>query len=332
VSRHPRPTSAGRPNRRNQQSRRADRRARLAFLLLAGLLVGIGATGAYAAKQRERAPTVTYSAIGVGSGECDSRSDAEERLIIKHGTWLNLVNHTGASASVDTGRQRAIAIPDGSGVAVKLAVGVHMISLVPDCGPAVALAATIEVVNAQEMPDAVESPSDAIPGPPQAPGASPEEPAGQATDLSGTAGPAPRNDGGDAAPGESADATTGGRVSGPSGEETNSETNGGETNGGEANGGEANGGEANGEGPGGATGGTRGSPTAWAGGPLVDDIEGVVAIGVLGGEIEGLLLGRDANDQGGNLLAVIAAICVLGVTVAIIRAIVTQRASRTLRA
>jgi hypothetical protein len=323
VSRHPRPTAAGRPNRRNQQSRRADRRARLAFLLLAGLLVGIGATGAYAAKQREWAPTVTYSAIGVGSGECDSRPDAEERLIIEHGTWLNLVNHTGTSASVDTGRQRAIAIADGSGVAVKLAVGVHMISLVPDCEPAVALAATIEVVNAQEMPDAVESPSDAVPSPPQPTGAPPLEPAGQATDPSGTAGPAHHDDSGNAAPGDSADATTGGPVSGASADETSVEGTNGEETGGD---------DTNGDGPGGATGGTPGSPTARAGGPLGDDIEGVVAIGVLGGEIEGLLLGRGPNDQGGNLLAVIAAICVLGVTAAIIRAILTQRASRTLRA
>ena len=38
------------------QSRRADRRARLAFLLLGGLLVGTGATGAYAAKQRDTGP------------------------------------------------------------------------------------------------------------------------------------------------------------------------------------------------------------------------------------------------------------------------------------
>ncbi len=186
MSRHPRRTAARRRNRPYPQSRRADRRARLAFLLLGGLLVGTGATGAEAAKQRAQAPTVTFSVMAGESGECGSRPDVSERLIIKHGTWLNLVNHTGASASVDTGRRRVITIPDGRGAAVKLARGVHTISLVPDCGSAVGLAVTIEVVRAPELPDIAETATGAIPASPEAPGALPGEPAGQVTDPSGS--------------------------------------------------------------------------------------------------------------------------------------------------
>ncbi len=188
MSRHPRRAAARRPSRPNHQRRRADRRARLAFVLLAGLLVGIGATGAYAAKQRDRTPTITFSVLDAESGECGSRPDIAEPVIIEHGAWLNIVNDTGDSATIDTGRRRAIVLPDGSGAAVKLARGKHAISLVPDCGSGVALAVTIEVVSGTQVPDATQSPPSAAPAPPPAEGGPLVEPDVLTADPTGSAG------------------------------------------------------------------------------------------------------------------------------------------------
>jgi hypothetical protein len=210
------------------------------------------------------AVTITFTGTGSAPLVCGSRPDVAF-FSLTRGQVIILTNLTGAEATIDVGGKTPRTVASGSGISVKLAVGEHILRMVPKC------LLLGEVGQAVVM---------VVAGPPDAP-----TPVGPPP---GGAGPSNRALG---SPGPT------GPASGPSGT---------------------------------AEAGTllsasiagTADPTA---GPGVPSAPGG------GGRPTSVPVEPPSDERGIRLLAIIAAICVLGVTAGIIRAIVTHRTRVSLR-
>jgi hypothetical protein len=261
------------------------------FVVLAWGAVAWGAAVAHA-----EAPTVTFHGGPLAPALCPAAPD-RSNLDIAAGTWVNVVNRTGAKATLEVDGSLSQTIAKNAGLSVMLPSGRHDLRLIPHC-PAhgTMLPVVIEVAVVQSGGGPAPSPSPAASSP---------------------VGPPPS--GGPAGSGGYPDGRTGGGTvpAGGSGF-------GGTGVGGSGTGGSGIGGApvvSGSPGPPGAPGSDGGS--SGSGGSGADRAVGIVVVPYAVAETE--------DARGVNLLAVIATICVFGVTVAIIRAILAQRTTRMVR-
>jgi hypothetical protein len=286
----------GRVSRR-RSTRLRSKRLRVRAIVVGAIIVvlawAVGAWGVAAwavSVASAEAPTVTFHGGPLAPALCPAAPD-RPNLDIVEGTWVNVVNRTGAKATLEVDGSLSQTIAKDDGLSVMLPPGRHDLRLIPQCAVhGTMLPVVIEVSLVQ--PGRSPAPSA---GPPASP------PAGSPPSVG------PVGSGGDT------DAGTGGGA-GPAG----------------GAGGE-NGGGVNGAGRPVASGG----PPGPAGAPTSDSgLHGSVTSGVASGA--GIVVvpydvAETGDRRGARLLAVIATICVLGVTVAIIRAILAQRTTRTTR-
>jgi hypothetical protein len=259
--------------------------------LVVVLVWGVVAWGASVA--HAEAPTVTFHGGPLAPALCPAAPD-RSNLDIVAGAWVNVVNRTGAKATLEVDGSPSQTIAKDAGLSVMLPSGRHNLRLIPHCPVhGTMLPVVIEVAAVQ-------------PGGSPAPSASPT--------ASSPVGPLPS--GGPAGSGGYPDGRTGGGTV-PAG---------GSGFGGSGVGGSGTGGVgppvvSGSPGPAAAP-GSDGGP-AGSGGPGVDSRAGIVVVPYAVPETQ--------DPRGVNLLAVIATICVFGVTVAIIRAILAQRTTRMVR-
>ncbi len=278
-------------------------RARHAASVGAVLVLVAGASGAYAGailfRVAAELPTITFTASGPAPVLCASHPDIPS-LTIRHGARIVLANFTGVDATVDTGRQNALAVEAGKAVSVRLKRGQHTLRMIPKClVVGEAQAAVVSVLSASEMPDAT-----ATTTPPVA--ASEEPSVGSAS----TGGPSPlgREPGALATSvpaGPSAPAVHAGSAGSP-----------------------GSAGSAGSVGSIGSIGSIEASEADTVSEDVLDLQEASTADIY---DVRPFLVVQPSEMEGARLLAVIAAICVLGVTSAIIRAILAQRASGAVR-
>jgi len=208
--------------------------------------------------------TVTFKGGPLAPVLCPTAPDQVSLTLIE-GTWVNVVNQTGAAATMEVDGLASQTIALGSGLSVKLPVGHHDLRLVPDCPKrGKLLPVAIDIVAAPSAQ-------------PARPGSAPAV----AMSAQPSVMPSPPDRG---QPGLGVDTgTEPGRV-----------------------------------GTGTAAGGASGPPAPGAAAELGD-------IEIVPYEIP------DTEDpRGSRLLAVVGAICVFGVTTAIIRAILAERSKRLL--
>jgi hypothetical protein len=252
--------------------RRSHRRWPRLLPVGAGALVVALAWGVSVA--HAEAPTVTFRGGPLAPALCPAAPDTPD-LAIDDGTWVNIVNRTGAKATLEVDGTPGQTIPKDGGLSVMLPPGRHDVRLIPHCAVhGTLLPVVIDVSMLQSLP----SPSaSAVASPPAQP---PPSGAPESVRYPPVTVPPPSGSG----PGGPGD----GGVSGP------------------------------------ADGPPAGDSSGPAGGPFDQGHDPdllVVPYAVPEGE----------DPRGTNLLAVIATICVSGVTVAIIRAILAQRTTRMVR-
>jgi hypothetical protein len=210
---------------------------------------------------------------------------------IKVGTAVAVENRTGLAAVLSIGTAEPIPLPDGEGLTLKLKKGTHELRLEPSCLVVQAGAATVEVGTGSDLGEPVAPPG---------PGPEPTRSIGDPTPTASSVTPTETS----ASPAASEPAATAGPTS-PAAVDVGSRDR--------------------------AIGVDRpvvpGAPEAVPGAEMPADQSGPVLERV--GPYP--LPGRDHDDRGERLVAVIAAICVLGVTAGIIRAILAQQASGAAR-
>jgi hypothetical protein len=256
----------------------------------AGLAVLVCAPAALA---RTNGPTVTFNGGGIGVLSCPSRPDTGQ-VSLSEGSWVNVVNNTGYDADLKIGTKR-IGMPSGAGRSVSLAPGHYTMRLEPTClvNLSDAESVSVEVAAARSAP----SPS-------SAPGGT-----GGSTSTSGSSGGSRSSSGAprSTAPRETSHAD-----------------------------------EASPDLP--APLGASPAGTPPVGGPTLDELGGAdvpppgelpSADGSVDGDVVAVTEFEPSGDligprRASRLLALIAAVCVLGVTIAAFRAIVSQRTRRAI--
>ena len=257
--------------------------------LLTAAVPGFGAAGT---------ETIAFHGNGPEPLVCTSYPDRTS-LKVTTGTSIVLENYTWTSAALDVGRKEPLILAHGEGVTIKLRAGTHDLRLVPDCLVVQVGAVTVTVVRGVGVPG---PPSISVPagpeptraGPPGPPRPSGPSPSGGSPETAGPTGVPTPGEGSPTAgpaPADLTDSTgpsTGGAIVGLDGEPV----------------------PENGT----VTAAEQAAPSL-KGNPIID-VKGPFQ-----------LTSRPGDQRGGQLLAVIAAICVFGVTAGIIRAILAQRAS-----
>jgi len=231
------------------------------------------------------APTVTFHGGSLAPAVCPAAPD-QSSVNLTEGGWVNLVNRTGAKATLQVDGSSSQTIVKDGGLSVMLPVGRHDVRLIPICpvhGAIVPVVIDVAGVQPGGRAEPSGSPAESPPvGSPPSVG-----PAGSGADPGRGAG-----DGGTGPPGV---------VGGP---------------------------------PAGSDGSTGGSPKP-DGSPGSDlASSGSVAPGIdpdAAMVVVPYAVPQTEDPRGARLLAVIAAICVFGVTLAIIRAILAQRTTRMVR-
>lgn len=239
----------------------------LAVLAIVSGLVVLGIEPGYAEVEQL---VITFNGGGTAPLICPSHPD-RGTVSVNLGRPVVLANLTGADATVDIGADAPVAVPNGRGVSVELAVGTHVLRMVPKC----LLLGDIGRAVVTVSKGASAPPPTGNPGPTP----NPTVPNPASSDRPGP-GTAPESDRGPDQVPASGTASTG-------------------------------------PGPGGPGAAPTGSPP----GPGGFDQTTV--------EVLPVAVGRAPDRHGSRLLAIVAAICALGVTAGIIRAIVTYRATRT---
>jgi hypothetical protein len=276
-------------------------------LLAAAPLLAATAYGA------EGEPTITFSSSGTPPLVCGTRPSVS-RLTVRTGTKIITANLTGVPATVDIGRRKVLDLAPGMGALVKLKKGQHELRMIPGCAVLTETdPAVVNVLADGQPPDE----------PPVPPVDNPDDPVDDpitvalaTTSPIGTAGPTAGGSGvADPGAGGPAEAGPGGGPAGPS-------TPSGAASGVAGSSGSARSARsarsAGSSGSAGATGVVDGAAVG---------VDGSLASEVI--DVQEVSLGGSRDPKGVRLLGVIAAICVFGVTVAIIRAIVSQRTSTT---
>lgn len=275
--------------RRTTQPGRHRPHGQAAAWLAAVTPVLLTGAAAYAGHADHAPETVTFDGNGPEPVLCTSRPD-RQAVTIEVGAALVLVNYTGTSAKIDLGQGAPVTLADGEAVTVKLRTGEHSLRLTPECLLTFDDPVTVDVVPAA-MPAGTGPPI--TPGRSRSPSAPPPAPPGSPTPDSPTpsAGLAPTTATESQAPPMVGSATTG--QAGP---------------------------PATADRP-----GTPAEPVAVPGTSEPTDHSEPLLDGIVAGPYP--FPGRgDFRDS--QLVAVVAAILVLGVTSGIIRAIVAQRSTR----
>jgi hypothetical protein len=271
---------------------RWNRRGRLAAGTVCGAALGVCFLGFAGVAAASGGYTITYSPIGSIEAVCTSHPDVTS-LTIEPGTPVFLVNRTGVTAIADTGRRRSDRIEDGEAVTVRLTRGEHAVRMVPDCLISGQIAtATIYVVR--DAPTVGPGPSWTDPPPPApttAPTGDQREGAGGSSDAGG------RSSTMEPSPSGGPGAGGGAGVTRP---------------------------------PAGGPAGT-GPDALGAGTAAASDAAPILNGAADDDEISAAFRVADVDHRGKGLVAVVALICILGVSVGIIRAIRAQRTSRAVR-
>jgi hypothetical protein len=263
-------------------------------LTASGAYAGVGAFGPNGKVNLPAAePAIAFTGSVIAPLVCTSTPDTGA-VTISEDTRITLANFTGADASVDTGTEHAVIIGNGVGLSVRFRPGRYTVRMVPSCTvTSTVRAAVVTVVDAtaaQPIPGV--SPPPLITLPPPSGG-------------TGTVAPDPTRTGGTttAPPPPPSPANT---VSSGAPSRRPPEVGGGGT------------------GP--APTEPFGTPATGAGADPVLEVVGQEPV------IYDTLLvpvQQQGDPRDVRLLAVISVICVFGVTAAIIRAIVSQRARGT---
>jgi hypothetical protein len=256
-------------------------------------------------------PSIVFSGIVTAPLVCTSKPDTPE-LTITDQTRITLANLTGADASVDTGTEQALSVADGAGVSVRFRPGQYVLRMVPDCTLTSGVDAAVLTVVTEAAQPLASAPAKSDPGPASS---DPDAPAPDATDPGpAAAGPpswppgrenghSPRpHPGPDPGPPGGSEHQPGTAEHQPSPSSTTPQS------------------------PTGSPAAVLPEPT-----PTPDPADQATTVGQP--VIYDIVVvpwqepGSDPRDA--RLLAIIALICVLGVTMASIRAILTHRARRT---
>lgn len=280
----------------------------------AGFAVLVGAPAAYA---RTSGPTVTFNGGGIGVLSCPSRPDTG-RVSVREGNWVHVVNNTGYDANLRIGRSE-IQMPPGAGRAVSLSPGRYTMRLEPSC--------LVNLSDADNVEVQVESAVVRTTSPTRKPSTSPGGSPGTGSPGGGTAG------GG----------TTGGTGGWGGGPRSGASPTRPPVNGTESGRSDRT------DRPGAIGAGPAGTPPTVL--PTMDVLDpGLEGVPPPPGETPpaggadgsaGDVVAVTAFEPGGDLvgprrasrlLALIATVCVLGVTIAAFRAIVSQRTGRAVAA
>jgi hypothetical protein len=211
-------------------------------------------------------------------------------LTVKVGTRIFFANLTGTSASIDLGQKDPVSLANGTGALVMLRKGVYNLRMVPDC----VVVEDAEPVAVNVVPAA---PPSGAPSPSPSLSASPNPSPGQVGPAASQSPTAPPEAPGTTTPvGSGASGSPGALVAPTAGSSG------------------------------------RGQPAAGPGAGLgpntVANDSSLTESRVL--EVRPVPFGPTNDPKGSRLLALIATICVFGVTAAIIRAILAQRTSSAL--
>ena len=274
---------------------RATRRRRLRMLaLVIAAPALVIAPWAYAASTAPEIPTITFTATGTPPVVCGTRPNVTN-LLIRHGTRVIIANRTGVTATVDVGRRRLIELPDGSGARVRLRLGQHELEMIPNCVVVSETeTAVVDVLTASELRELGSAAPTALP------------------DVAGSDLGATIESTGEPSPSASATSdasTTGVQGAATTGVEPPATT--------------PTGPDAT-DAPAGSTVDAPTSPPVLQGRPEAADADAVI-------DIEAVRLDDPGDPKGLRLLGAIATICVLGVSAAIIRAIVSERTTGSVR-
>ncbi len=264
------------------------RRSAPLLAVVAAAVLGLIILSPWAWAAEPTSPTVTFTATGVVPLSCGSRPDVSS-LTVPEGTTFIVANDIGTGAWLRVGAEPVLELPSGSGVLLALSAGQHEVRLAPNCvitnlDRAQAVTVTVTAA-APESPSPSASPpaAPASAPPPSAPPASGQPQSPDQPQSSGQPSGAPSTP-----PGSGIDIPAGATVT-PT------------------------------QGLGGTATASNGSPGLVAS-PPADG--GTMALGrpavITATEVD--LGGRNPKDV--RLLAIIATICVLGVTAAVIRSIV----------
>lgn len=251
----------------------------MCFAAIIGTLAVAPAAYAYLAAPR---PDVTVTFLGNGPAPlvCTSRPDSA-RVTMPPESWLKLVNHTGAQATLWL-EESSFPLADGQWQEFKLrVVGSYTVKLIPDCLVTIGSVAPLTVVVEEDRSSPTTPPAAGGPGStPAAPGPTPADPARQ-------------SGGGRSLPATWPPVLPSQDPTGPSGQAGVATP---------------------------ASGVGGGAAKTIAPGTEEEDYESY-------GPYD-----TDETGQGFRLLAIIAAVCVFGVSVAIIRVILAQRATKSVGA
>jgi hypothetical protein len=210
-----------------------------------------------------QSPIVTFQGGPLAPVLCPTAPD-QVSLTLVEGTWVNVVNQTGAAATMEVDGLPSQTIPLGSGLSVKLPVGHHDLRLIPHCP-----------TRGKLLPVAIDIVA-AVPAPSSQPAPSGEAPAAAMSAQPSVMPSSPDRD--------------------PPGLDV---------------------GTGKGPGRGGTAVGPSDSPAPRA---APAELRGIEVVPYAVPETE--------DPRGSRLLAVVGAICVFGVTAAIIRAILAERSKR----
>jgi hypothetical protein len=234
-------------------------------------------------------PAIAFTGSAIAPLVCTSTPDTGA-VTISEDTRITLANFTGADASVDTGTEQAVIVGNGVGLSVRFRPGQYIVRMVPSCTVTSAVgAAVVTVVDATA--------AQPIPGVSPPPLITLPLPSGG----TGTVAPDPSR--------------TAGTTTAPPPSPANTVSSGSPSR----------------RPP--QVSGTGRAPTAPFGPPATgtgaDPVLEVVGRGPVIYDALLVPVQQQGDPRDARLLAVIAVICVFGVTTAIIRAIVSQRARGT---
>jgi hypothetical protein len=167
-------------------------RYRVAALVLGGLLLGapLLTNGTASADQVEAGSrSVVFSGGGVLGLSCRS-TPSVNALTVPENSTIQLVNRTGHSAQLELGGSGRGTVPDDGAAAVVFRRGTTAVTLTPSCAlgnQSLPLLVTAMPAAAGEMPDPIPAPSDSTDAP--APAAKPADSAGTGSPGSGSSLP-----------------------------------------------------------------------------------------------------------------------------------------------
>jgi hypothetical protein len=148
---------------------RLSRRLRLRTLLVGALFLGVlwGLSAAHAESQ-----TVTFRGGPLAPVLCPAAPDASSLGIVE-GTWINVVNQTGAPATLEVDGVANQTIVKGGGLSVMLPAGQHDLRLIPHCptrGKLLSVLIDVDLMSSPGSPAASGSAPTAPPARSGAPG------------------------------------------------------------------------------------------------------------------------------------------------------------------